>query len=64
MGIFSQIHAYVFLNSCLCFDQYTPGIYPFTPAFDEKTPAFDDTRNQIDFEKMNSYFTCLFLIYS
>ena len=50
-----------FPNSCLCFDQNTPGIYPFTPAFDANTPAFGDTRNQAVFEKMNSYFICSFL---
>ena len=41
---------YLFPNSCLCFDQNTPGIYQFTPAFDEKTPAFDDTRNQVFYD--------------
>ena len=50
---------HLFQNSCLCFDQNTPGIYSFTPAFDEKTPAFGDTRNQTVFEKMNSYFYLL-----
>ena len=52
VGIFSKIHAYVFIISCLPFYQNTPGIYQFTPAFDEKTPAFRDTQNQVVFKKM------------
>ena len=54
MGIFSKIHAYVFPNSCLCFDQNTPGISQFTPAF-------GDTRNRVFYE--NEFLLYLLISY-
>ncbi len=56
---FVEKGSHLLLNSCLCFDQNTPGIYPFTPAFDEKTPAFWRYSKLAVFVKMNSYFYLL-----
>ena len=47
--MFLSIHAYVLIKT--------------RREFIHLRRLFGDTRNQVVFEKMNSYFICLFLIY-